>query len=79
MLRRGCTGYLAVIRNVEAGTRAVKTVLVVCEFFDIFLEELPRLPPEREIEFCIDVVPRTYPIYMPPYRMAPAKLKELNE
>ena len=37
------------------------------------------LPPEREIEFCIDVVPGTDPISMPPYRMTPAELKELNE
>ena len=40
---------------------------------------MPGLPPDREIEFCIDVVPGTDSIYMPPYRMAPAELKELNE
>ena len=60
-------------------TGAVKNVPVVCEFSDVFPEELPRLPPEREIEFCIDIVPGTDPISMPPYRMAPAELKELNE
>ena len=37
------------------------------------------MPPEREIEFCIDVVPGTDPISMPPYRMAPIELKKLNE
>ena len=47
--------------------------------FDVFLEELPDLPPHREIEFCIDVISDTTPIYMLPYRMAPAKLKELKE
>ena len=67
MFRRKCRSYLAVIRNVEAGTGAVKNVLVVCEFPDVFLEELPGLPPEGEIEFCIDVVPGTYPISMLPY------------
>ena len=40
---------------------------------------MPGLPPEREIEFCIDVVPGTDPISMPPYRMAPAELSELKE
>ena len=65
--------------NVEAETGTVKNVPVVCEFSDVFLEDLPGLPPEREIEFCIDVVPGTDPISMPPYRMAPAELKELNE
>ena len=51
----------------------------VCEFPDVFPEELPGLPPDREIEFCIDVVPETDPISMPPYRVAPAELKESNE
>ena len=67
------------VRNVEAKIGAVKNVPVVCEFPDVFHEELPGLPPDREIEFCIDVVPSTDPISMPPYRMAPAELKELNE
>ena len=67
------------IRDVEADKGAVEKVPVVCEFPDIFPEELPGLPPDREIEFCIDIVPGTDPISMPPYRMAPAELKELNE
>ena len=79
MLRRRSRGYLAVVRNVEAETRAVKNVPVVCKFPDVFPKELPELPPKREIEFCIDVVPGTDPISMPPYRMVPTKLKELNE
>ena len=60
-------------------TATVKNVPVVCEFPDVFPEELPGLPPEREIELCIYVIPDTDPISMPPYRMAPAELKELNE
>ena len=48
-------------------------------FLMSFLKNLPGLPPEREIEFCIDVVHGTDPISMPLYRMAPAELKELNE
>ena len=79
MLRRGCQSYLTVVRDVEADKGAVDRVPVVCEFPDVFLEELLGLPPDREIEFCIDVVLRTDPIFMPPYRMAPAELKELNE
>ena len=50
ILRRGCRGYLAVVRNVEVETGVVKNVPVMCEFPDVFLEELPGLPPEREIE-----------------------------
>ena len=79
MLRRGCQGYLAIVRDTKADKGAVKNLPMVREFLDVFPEELPGLPPEREIELCIDVVPSTYPISMPPYRMAPTKLKELNE
>ena len=79
MLKRGCQGYLIMVRDVEADKGAIKKVLVVCEFLDVFLEELLGLPPDREIEFCIDVVPGTDPISMPPYRMGPVELKELNE
>ena len=53
--------------------------LLFVNFPDVFPEELPGLPPDREIEFCIDVVPGTVPISLPPYRMAPAELKELKE
>ena len=46
MLRRRSRGYLAVVRNIEAKTEAIKNVPVVCEFPDVFPEELPGLPPE---------------------------------
>ena len=75
MLRRGCQGYLAVVRDVEAIKGVVEKVSMVCEFPDIFPEKLLGLPPDREIEFCIDVVPGIDSISMPPYRMAPAELK----
>ena len=52
---------------------------MACEFLDHFPEELPGLPPHKEIEFCINVVSDTAPIYMPPCRMASVKLRELKE
>ena len=79
ILRRGCQGYLVVVRDTKVDKGAVENVPVVCEFPDILSKELPGLPPEREIEFCIDVVPGTNPISMPPYRMTSAELKELRE
>ena len=79
MLRRGCKGYLAVVRDMKVETGVVNNMPMVCEFSDVFLEKLPGLLLEREIEFCIDIVPGTDPISMPPYRMAPAELKELIE
>jgi hypothetical protein len=54
-------------------------VPVVCEFPDVFSEELPGMPPDREIEFIIELAPGTTPIYKKPYRMAPFKLVELKK
>ena len=45
------------------------------DFLDVFPDDLPGLPPEREIDFLIDLVPGTAPISLPPYRMAPPELK----
>ena len=51
---------------------------MVNEFLEVFPEELPGLPPDREIEFVIDLLPGTALISKAPYRMAPAELKELK-
>ena len=48
------------------------------EFFDVFPEDLHGLPPDREIEFEIELAPGTKPISIASYRMAPAELKELK-
>jgi len=55
----------------------VAEILVVFEFPDVFLEDLPRLPPDRDIEFKIDLIPGTAPISRRPYRMPPNELAEL--
>ncbi|GJV75165.1 putative reverse transcriptase domain-containing protein [Tanacetum coccineum] len=53
--------------------------LCSCEFADVFPDELPGLPPAREIEFGIELIPGAEPISKAPYRMAPVELKELKE
>ena len=50
----------------------------VSDYPDVFLEEFPRLPPQREIEFAIDVVPGATPASITSYIMAPLELKELK-
>ncbi|KAH0706170.1 hypothetical protein KY285_010689 [Solanum tuberosum] len=47
--------------------------------FDVILDDLPGVPPKREINFGIDILPDTRPIYIPPYRMSLAELNELKE
>jgi hypothetical protein len=57
---------------------ATESMSVVEEFMDVFPEELPGMPPEREVEFYIDLIPGTTPIAKRPYRMAPTELAELK-
>jgi len=61
----------------ETTTR--EDVPVVCEYPDVFPEELPGMPPDRDIEFVIDLLPGTGPIAKRPYMMATDELKELKE
>ncbi|WVZ97495.1 hypothetical protein U9M48_043024 [Paspalum notatum var. saurae] len=56
----------------------IKKIPVVCEFPDVFPEELPGLPLDRDVEFKIDLIPGTAPVSRRPYRMAPDELKELK-
>ena len=73
-LRKGCQGYLAfVVDRRQEGTR-LEDILVVKEFPD----DISGLPPDREVEFTIDLILGTEPISIPPYRMAPAELRELK-
>jgi hypothetical protein len=59
-------------------TKAISDVPVVCEFEDVFPEELPGLPPDRDVEFVINLVPGTTPIAQSLYRMAEVELKLLK-
>ncbi|GFS37772.1 hypothetical protein Acr_00g0053850 [Actinidia rufa] len=51
---------------------------VICKFSDVFPKDLTKLPPHREIEFSIDLIPGTVPISVPLNRFAPAELQELK-
>ena len=51
---------------------------VVCEYVDVFPDELPGLPPQRVVDFSIELQPGTSPISMTPHRMAPVELQELR-
>jgi hypothetical protein len=52
---------------------------VVCEYPDVFPDELPGMPPDRDIEFAIELQPGTAPISKRPYRMPPTELAELKK
>ncbi|XP_070055953.1 uncharacterized protein [Nicotiana tomentosiformis] len=57
----------------------LQSIPVVKEYADVFPDELPGIPPERDIDFGIDFLLGTQPVSISPYRMAPAELKELKE
>ncbi|KAL5797318.1 hypothetical protein ACOSQ2_002138 [Xanthoceras sorbifolium] len=78
LIRKGCEAYLAQVVNSKKVNSKIQKIPTVCDFIDVFPEELPGLPPQREVEFVIDVVPGTSPVSIAPYRMAPSELKELK-
>jgi hypothetical protein len=57
----------------------LEDIPVVNKFMDVFPQELPGMPPDREIEFTIDLKPGTASISQAPYKMGPKELKELKE
>ena len=57
----------------------MEDIRIVNEYPDVFPEELPGMPPERDIEFIIELLPRTTPIAKRPYRMGVNELAELKK
>ena len=57
----------------------LESIPVVCDFPDVFPEELPGMPPDRAVEFVIELEPRTAPISKRPYKMGPNELAELKK
>ena len=78
LLRKGYLAYLAYVVDKELSEPKIEDILVVCEFLTIFPKKLPRLPPNREIEFSIDLQPGITLISQAPYRMALTELRELK-
>ncbi|XP_042437083.1 uncharacterized protein LOC122023051 [Zingiber officinale] len=76
---QGCQGYL--LSMVKAGLDALprlSDVPIVQEFLDVFPDELLGLPPNKQVEFTIELVSGTAPVSKIPYRMAPKELEELK-
>ncbi|XP_072959234.1 uncharacterized protein [Typha angustifolia] len=78
LLKKGCTSVLASLSGDTDKKIKLEDVRVVREFPDVFPDDLLGLPPDREVNFSIDLAPDTSPISKAPYRMAPIELKELK-
>ncbi|GJT69008.1 putative reverse transcriptase domain-containing protein [Tanacetum coccineum] len=80
---KGCPVFLAHVTTNEVEDKSEKKRLedvpIVQDFPKVFPEDLPGLPPTRQVEFQIDLVPGAAPVARAPYRLAPSEMKELSE
>ena len=60
------------------GEKSINDTPEVRDFPDVFTKDFPGIPPERQVEFQIDLVPGATPIVKSPYRLAPAEMQELS-
>ncbi|KZV52739.1 hypothetical protein F511_42574 [Dorcoceras hygrometricum] len=79
LLQKGAEGFLIYAVYGKKNSPNLVDIPVVCEFADVFPDEIPGLPPYREVDFSIELMPGTQPISKAPYRMTPIELKELKE
>ncbi|XP_070036563.1 uncharacterized protein [Nicotiana tomentosiformis] len=79
MVEKGCEAYLALVRDSGVDTPTVESVPIVRDFPDVFSSDLLGMPPDKDIDFGIDLFTGTQPISIPPYRMALVELKDLKE
>nr|GEV28591.1 putative reverse transcriptase domain-containing protein [Tanacetum cinerariifolium] len=82
-LPKGCHVFLANITATKDEDKSkgkrLKDLPVVQEFPEVFLEDLPGIPPTRQVEFRINLIPGAAPVARAPYRLAPSEMKELAE
>ncbi|WMV45891.1 hypothetical protein MTR67_039276 [Solanum verrucosum] len=79
MIYKGCFYHLVSVRDVDSETPSLESVPIVNVFLEVFPDDLPGVPSEKEIDFGIDLLPDTQHIYIRPYRMALVELKDLKE
>nr|GFC87413.1 putative reverse transcriptase domain-containing protein [Tanacetum cinerariifolium] len=79
----GCQVFLAHVTTKEAEGKSekkrIENVPIVRDFPEVFPEDLPGLPPTRQVVFQIDLIPGPAPVARAPYRLAPPEMKELSE
>ncbi|GJZ97362.1 putative reverse transcriptase domain-containing protein [Tanacetum coccineum] len=82
-LSKGCDVFLAHITTKEAKDKSegkrLKDMPIVKDFPEVYPEDLSGIPPARQVEFQIDLVPDAAPVARAPYRLAPSEMKELAE
>ncbi|KAI3730615.1 hypothetical protein L1987_61787 [Smallanthus sonchifolius] len=77
-LRKGYHAILAHVTEKKEGERKIKDIPIVRDYPEVFPDDLPGLPPQRQVEFRIDLTPGAAPIARSPYRLAPSEMQELS-
>ncbi|KAJ0770963.1 putative nucleotidyltransferase, Ribonuclease H [Helianthus annuus] len=78
-LRKGHTAILALVTDASTKEKRIEDIPVVRDFPQVFPEDLPGLPPHRQVEFQVELAPGAAPIARTPYRLAPTELEELSK
>ncbi|GJU71632.1 putative reverse transcriptase domain-containing protein [Tanacetum coccineum] len=81
-IQKGCQAYLVKVTSKKAEDKSeekrLKDVPIIREFLEFFPDDLPGLPPARQVEFQINLVPGAAPVARTPYQLAPTKMQELS-
>ncbi|GJR45023.1 putative reverse transcriptase domain-containing protein [Tanacetum coccineum] len=78
-ISRGYQVFIAQVMEKKSDEKRLEDIPVVREFLEVFPEDLPGLPPIRQVEFQIDLIPGAAPVARAPYRLAPSKMQELSD
>nr|GEV70126.1 putative reverse transcriptase domain-containing protein [Tanacetum cinerariifolium] len=78
-IERGSQLFIAQVTKKEPSKKKLQDVPVIRNFPEMFPDDLPGLPPPRQVEFKIELIPGAAPVGRAPYRLAPSELKELSD
>ncbi|XP_015967514.1 uncharacterized protein LOC107491222 [Arachis duranensis] len=73
-----CQGYILLTANALGDAQNLGQIPIVRDFPEVLPEDIPEFPPQREIEFAIELVLRARPVSIVPYKMVPIELDELK-
>ncbi|GJR50434.1 putative reverse transcriptase domain-containing protein [Tanacetum coccineum] len=78
-ISRGCQVFIIQVMEKKSDEKRLEDIPVVREFSEIFPENLPGLPPVRQVEFQSDLIPGATPVARAPYRLAPSEMQDLSD
>ncbi|GKF24387.1 hypothetical protein Tco_0076709, partial [Tanacetum coccineum] len=76
---RGYQVFVAQVMEKKSDEKRLEDIPVVRGFLEVFPEDLPSLPPVRQVEFQIYLIPGVAPVARVPYRLAPSEMQKLSD